>query len=123
MYFEPELSDRDSDSDSESSHSSIHSLTLLKMYSRPDEELLQKSSRALYVCHLEHEDDKFMVVPLMQIQAVVGMVSFNPLGGQCHADGAEYFVVEKMGHSNKYYEDDDGNVNIESDSESDADGD
>jgi hypothetical protein len=119
MDFNPEHSDGDDDSDSESPHSSIHSLALLKMYSRPDEELLRKSSTALSVCHLE--DDKFMVVPLTQVKAVVGMIPFNPPRDRRHTDKTEYFVVEKMGHSNKYYEDDDGNIDVESDLDADVD--
>jgi hypothetical protein len=89
------------------------------MYSKPDEDLFQRSSTALHVCHLE--DDKLVVVPLTQIVAVVGMVPFKPPRGRGLTNVAEYFVVEKMGHSNKYYEDDDGNVDVESDSESDSD--
>ena len=64
-----------------------------------------------------------MVVPLTQIRAVVGMIPFNPPGGHRHPDKVEYFVAEKMGHGNKYYEDDDGNIDVESDFESDADAD
>jgi hypothetical protein len=117
MDFNSERSDSDSDSDSELPHSPIHSLALIKMYSRPDEELLQKSSTALSVCHLE--DDKLVVVPLTQVKAVVGMVPFNPPRGRLQSN--EYFVVEKMGHSNKFYEDDDGNIDVESDSDTDID--
>jgi len=89
------------------------------MYSRPDEELLQRSSTALSVCHLE--DDKFMVVPVTQVKAVVGMVPFNPPRGRLYTGRDEYFVVEKMGHSNKFYDDDDGNIDVESDSDTDVD--
>ena len=79
MNFSAEYSDSSNANDSEPSHLSIHSLALIKMYSRPDEELLQKSSTALSVCYLE--DDEFMVVPLTQVKAVVGMVPFNPPRG------------------------------------------
>lgn len=119
MDFNAERFDGDNNSDSESSHSSTHSLALIKLYSRPDEELLRKSSTALSVCHLE--DDKFLVVPLTQVKAVVGMVPFNPPRGCVHAGRDEYFVVEKMGHSNKFYEDDDGNIDVESDVDADVD--
>ena len=116
MDFNAKQFDSDSESDFESSpHSSIHSLALIRLYSRPDEELLLKSSTALSVCHLE--DDRFTVVPLTQLKAVVGMVPFNPSRGRLHRD--EYFVVEKMGHSNKFYEDDD--IDVESDSDADVD--
>lgn len=119
MDFDAERSDGDNDSDSESSLSSIHSLALIRMYSRQDEELLRKSSTALSVCHLEN--DKFVVVPLTQIEAVVGMVPFKPPRGRLHTGRDEYFVVEKMGHSNKFYEDDDGNIDVESDLDADVD--
>jgi hypothetical protein len=117
MDFNAERSDsgHGNDNDSEaSSHPSIHSLTQIKMYSRPDEELLQKSSTALSICHLE--DDEFTVVPLTQIKAVVGMVPFNPLEGRPYRD--KYFVMKKMGHINKFYED---NIDVESDLDANVD--
>jgi hypothetical protein len=117
MDFNAECSDSGNTNDSEpshASHSSIHSLALIRMYSRPDDELLRKSSTALSVCYLE--DENFMVVPLTQVKAVVGMVPFNPPRDRLHRD--EYFVVEKMGHINKFYEDD---IDVESDSDADVD--
>lgn len=95
----------------------VHSLALIRMYTRPDEDLFQRSSTALSVCHLE--DDKFTVVPLTQVKGVVGMVPFNP--PRARRDGNEYFIVEKMGHVNKFYSDDDGNICVDSDVESDGD--
>jgi hypothetical protein len=115
MDFNAERSD--GDRDSERPLSSIHSLALIRMYSRPDDELLRKSSMALSVCHLE--DDKFMVIPIAQVKAVVGMVPFNPPRGRLRGD--EYFVVEKMGHINKFYEDEDGDIDVESDLDADID--
>jgi hypothetical protein len=114
MDFDAQLPDSGNTNDSEPSHSLTHSLALIKMFSRPDEELLRKSSSALLVCHLE--DDEFVVVELTQLKAVVGMVPFNPPRSRLHRD--EYFVVEKMGHINKFYKDD---IDVESDSDADVD--
>ena len=66
-------------------------------------------------------DDKFTVVPLMHVKSVVGMVPFKPPRGRHYTGKDEYFVVEKMGHSNKFYEDDDGNIDVESDSDVEVD--
>ena len=54
----------------------VQSLTLVMMYTKPDEDLFQRSLTALSICHLD--DGNYMVVPLMHVRSVVGMIPFKP---------------------------------------------
>ncbi|KAJ6477773.1 hypothetical protein C8R45DRAFT_833447 [Mycena sanguinolenta] len=64
-------------------------LALIRQYSAPDDELLEMSSKVLWVCDALDEEAAMDVIEVDSISSVVGMVPFD--------DDGRVFVVHKLG--------------------------
>ena len=68
-------------------------LTLISLFSMPDEHLHEYSGGVLTVCDY-HGDESLAVIEIESIIAVVGMVLF---GEQDNGEAPSYFLAEKLG--------------------------
>ena len=71
---------------------------MVSLYSFPDQEIWKASYGALMICEYQG-DESLTVIPISSISAVVGMIPHpqKKINGVEVADGASYFVAEKMG--------------------------
>ena len=66
---------------------------LVSMWSEPDQELLERSSQAVYTCTYHGQDD-LQVIKVKAISAIVAMVPMRPSEGDCCT---HFFLIEKPG--------------------------
>jgi len=69
-------------------------LALVQLYSEPDQELLVKSSKALYSVTQLNQEQGLQVI---EAKLIISVVSMQPHSFKRHPDEQRYFVWEQLG--------------------------